>query len=361
MLTGDDASPALLKQANFALHVSQPAVRAAVNDMLLGLGLNPAESPQEAALIVTDRAPLSGLSPPLVEGADLLVLHEPAETHPRGAPDEGRAIATLARPVTPGGLRRSLAQIGIIEGNDPVDDFLDLTDDFVGARLLVAEDNPVNQTVVLGLLQAAGIQAELATDGREVLDRIGNEKSGPQLILMDVRMPGMDGLETTRRLRDSGCNLPIIGASAGASADEQQACLNAGMNDFLPKPLDADELWGCLTRWLPPTGQTEPKAEPLTAEQRFLGSREALDRARSAFVETHKDDAARLAEAIAQGDRDTAAHVAHRLKGGALTVGADAIAALATEIEQALAAPGATAGAIEGLISRLKSGLAAYR
>ena len=147
---------------------------------------------------------------------------------------------------------------------------------------------------------------------------------------------------------------------AGASAEEQQACLNAGMNDFLPKPLDADELWGCLTRWLPPTGQAEPKAEPLTAEQRFLGSREALERARSAFVETHKDDAARLAEAIAQGDRDTAAHVAHRLKGGALTVGADEIAALATEIEQALAAPDFSAWAIERLITRLKSGLAAY-
>ena len=360
-LTGDDASPAPLKQANFALQVSQPAVRAAVNDMLLGLGLKPAESPQEAALIVTDRAPLDGLSTTLVEGADLLVLYDPAETHPSGAHDEGRAIAMLARPVTPGGLRRSLAQIGIIAGDDPVDDFLDVPDDFAGARLLVAEDNPVNQTVVLGLLQAAGIQAELATDGRQVLDRIDTEAPDPQLILMDIRMPSMDGLETTRRLRDSGCTLPIIGASAGASAEEQQACLEAGMNDFLPKPLDADELWGCLTRWLPPTGQTEPKAEPLSAEQRFLGSREALRRARSAFVETHRDDAALLAEAIAQGDHDTAAHVAHRLKGGALTVGADELAALAVEVERALAAPDCPAWTIERLIARVKSSLAAYR
>jgi len=360
-LPADHAASTVRAPKRFTLQLAQPAVRAAINDMLLGLGLEPAAQPQAAALIVTDCPPSDAAPGHPREEAALLVLHDPAETPPADAQDNYQAIATLARPATPGRLRRSLAQLGLLAGNDEVDDFLDVPEDFVGARILVAEDNPVNQTVVLGLLQMAGIQAEVATDGRQVLDRIAAQEQVPHLILMDVRMPGIDGLETTRRLRKSGCHLPIIGVSAGASTEEQQACLDAGMNDFLPKPLDADELWGCLTRWLPPTGQAEPQVQLQTAEQRFLGNREALERARSAFVETHHDDAALLAGAIAQGDRDSAAYLAHRLKGGALTIGAEEIAAIAVQLEQALADSGQPASAFNDLIERLNTALAAFR
>ena len=90
-------------------------------------------------------------------------------------------------------------------------------------------------------------------------------------------------------------------------------------------------------------------------------SREALERARSAFVETHHDDAALLAGAIAQGDRDTAAHLAHRLKGGALTIGAEEIAAIAVQLEQSLADSGQPASAFNDLVKRLSAALAAFR
>jgi len=360
MLPAQHEVSTVRSHTRFTLQLAKPAVRAAINDMLLGLGLEPAAQPQTAALIVTDCPPSDDIPGHPGEEPALLVLHDPAEPPPADAPDKHRAIATLARPATPGRLRRSLAKLGLLAGDDEVDDYLEVPDDFIGARVLVAEDNPVNQTVVLGLLQMAGIKTEVVTDGSQVLDRIAAQEQAPHLILMDVRMPGIDGLETTRRLRERGCHLPIIGASAGASTEEQHACLDAGMNDFLPKPLDADELWGCLTRWLPPTSQAEPQAQPQTAEQRFLGNREALERARSAFVETHHDDAALLAGAIAQGDRDTAAHLAHRLKGGALTIGAEEIAAIAAQLEQSLAGSGQPASVFDDLAERLSTALAAF-
>jgi CheY-like chemotaxis protein len=178
---------------------------------------------------------------------------------------------------------------------------------------------------------------------------------------MDVRMPVMDGLEAARELRRRGVGVPVIGASAGANPAEQQACLDAGMNDFLAKPLDADELWGCFTRWLPPGGNRGGSAAaaspPESAEERFLGDREALARARTVFAETHHDDARRLADALASADAAKAAHIAHRLKGAAATIGAQDVAATASAFENRLS-QGSTE--FDDLLDRLASALARF-
>jgi CheY-like chemotaxis protein len=158
---------------------------------------------------------------------------------------------------------------------------------------------------------------------------------------MDVQMPGMDGLAATRRLREHGLILPVVGLSAGASAAEQEACLAAGMHDFIPKPIDIDELWGCLTRWLPPidastAGTPSGGMADHSVEARFLYNHELLAQARTAFLRSHGEDGKQLRALLATGEgaaEGALMRLAHGLKGSAATLGLDALAALAGELE----------------------------
>jgi two-component system sensor histidine kinase/response regulator len=200
----------------------------------------------------------------------------------------------------------------------------------------VVEDNPVNQFLVVSLLEKAGIRTQLCENGQQAIDWLSDPVHCPDLVLMDVQMPVLDGLEASRRLREQGRQLPVIGLSAGVSQNEQNACLAAGMNDFLPKPLDQDELWGCLTRWIPPRWAMSDNAPAETAEQRFLDDRAALQRARMLFAETHAEDAARMRAEHRAGDIAALRRRAHGLKGSARTLGADKVAALAEAIETGL-------------------------
>lgn len=115
-------------------------------------------------------------------------------------------------------------------------------------RILVAEDNPTNQVVVRGLLAQIGFDdVVIAGDGEKVLEAVAHQEF--DLILMDCRMPYMDGYEATTRLRADGCRLPIIALTANASQSERQRCLRYGMDDFLTKPLDAARLSHTLAQW----------------------------------------------------------------------------------------------------------------
>jgi two-component system, sensor histidine kinase and response regulator len=120
-----------------------------------------------------------------------------------------------------------------------------------GARVLLVEDNPVNQDVAQELLQAAGLQVELAANGVEAVQLA--QQRPHDLILMDVQMPEMDGLEATRRIRAllGAARTPIIAMTANAFGDEREACLKAGMDDHVAKPVDPAELYTVLMRWLP--------------------------------------------------------------------------------------------------------------
>jgi two-component system sensor histidine kinase/response regulator len=342
----------------YLLELSHQATRAAAAAMLEEEGLCPADTPGDADLRVTDRQATAHADR---DARAVLVIPGPGErTAPPRRAGRGPAAA-VTPPLTPGGLRRALRRLGLGGGDDEVPAALEVPDEFAGTQVLVAEDSPVNQMVVLGLLHRAGIETTLATSGREVLEYIAASQAPPDLILMDVRMPVMDGLEAARELRRRGVGVPVIGASAGASPAEQQACLDAGMNDFLAKPLDADELWGCFTRWLPPGGNRGGSAAaaspPESAEERFLGDREALARARTVFAETHHDDARRLADALASADAAKAAHIAHRLKGAAATIGAQDVAATASAFENRLN-QGSTE--FDDLLDRLASALARF-
>ncbi len=119
-------------------------------------------------------------------------------------------------------------------------------------RVLVVEDDPVNQRVVALMLQRLGLQHHIVADGHSALSII--ESSEWDLVLMDVQLPGIDGMETTRRARLllGDRSLPIIALTANARAEDRAACLMAGMDDFLPKPIRTETLRACLVRWLEP-------------------------------------------------------------------------------------------------------------
>ena len=149
-----------------------------------------------------------------------------------------------------------------------VDPAAQIRQGFAGRRVLLAEDEPVNREVTLALLGLAGLQADTAEDGAQALDRITARPQAYALVLMDVQMPVLDGLEATQRLRawerrrqagqapdGAVAHLPVLAMTANAFAEDRAACLAAGMDDFIAKPVEPEALFATLLRWLRGPGQ----------------------------------------------------------------------------------------------------------
>ena len=127
-----------------------------------------------------------------------------------------------------------------------------------GCRVLVAEDQPINQQVIREVLQQVGVIVTLAADGREALQAVTGEKGRFDAVLMDIQMPNLDGHQATRLIREqlSAERLPIIALTAHAQVEEQERCRAVGMNDLLIKPVTPDRLYSCLLKWVrPASGQ----------------------------------------------------------------------------------------------------------
>ncbi|WP_197046979.1 PAS domain S-box protein [Paucibacter sp. KBW04] len=131
-----------------------------------------------------------------------------------------------------------------------------------GARILVAEDDFINQEVAGALLESHGVVTEMADNGLEAVRKAAEKPY--DLILMDVHMPEMDGLQATVQIRQTqaGATIPIIAMTASAFAEDRMHCISAGMNDFLAKPVAPDELERCLRNWLPASAGSEPVPTP---------------------------------------------------------------------------------------------------
>lgn len=216
-------------------------------------------------------------------------------------------------------------------------------------KVLVVEDNPVNQKVTTLMLERLGATPHVANDGFEALAAI--ERAAYDLVLMDCHMPEMDGLDATARVRallgDRG-QVPIIALTASATAQDRERCLEAGMDDFLGKPVDRTQLREILDRWLSP-GRVETRSSPhvlASVEQPLLDEGRlgmlAADLGREMVIElidVFSRDTQRYVEQILRsrsaGDRGTRARAAHSLKGACLNVGASSLAALARRLESA--------------------------
>ncbi|SFA67342.1 response regulator [Metapseudomonas otitidis] len=244
---------------------------------------------------------------------------------------------------------------------------------FDGQRVLLVEDHPLNREVAGELLEMANLQVDLAENGLDALDRLRWQPDGHYaLVLMDMQMPVLDGLEATRRLRQEGrfARLPIIAMTANALADDRERCLAAGMNDHIAKPIEPRELWGTLSRWLGPRpAAAPPVAPPLPAWhlpgvdiadgiRRALGREDAYRRLLVRFAEGQRDWSQRMRAALASGQRSQAERQAHDLRGLAGSLGAHGLKAQAATLEQALA-DAAEPERIEPLLTELEPPLLA--
>jgi len=129
----------------------------------------------------------------------------------------------------------------------------EIADNYSGLRILLAEDHEINQMVIQENLHEAGLEVDIACDGLEALEKIRDARPGQYaMILMDMQMPRMDGLEATQEIRKLPVSkgLPIIAMTANAFSEDRDRCIEAGMDDFVPKPVDPDEMFSTMLHWL---------------------------------------------------------------------------------------------------------------
>jgi CheY-like chemotaxis protein/HPt (histidine-containing phosphotransfer) domain-containing protein/anti-sigma regulatory factor (Ser/Thr protein kinase) len=207
-------------------------------------------------------------------------------------------------------------------------------------RVLLVEDNPVNQGVAKAMLRKLGLSMELANDGAEALELVCTQTF--DLVLMDCQMPVMDGYEATAAIRTlpdaRGKGLPIIALTANAMQGDEPRCLQVGMDAFLAKPYTLATLRAVLVRWLPATPQEAPAIDHKVIETlRELDESGSLDLAREifeAFLASAEPAMVRIEAALADGDLRVLGQVAHGLKSSAANVGALALSAGHRELEQ---------------------------
>jgi CheY-like chemotaxis protein len=218
-------------------------------------------------------------------------------------------------------------------------------------RVLIAEDNPVNQRLALRLVEKLGLAAEVVATGRQALEAVTRDR--PAVVLMDLQMPEMGGIEATAAIRalPDGGTLPIIAMTANAMRGDRERCLAAGMDDYLAKPVRPEDLRALLVQWLgtgssaPPAGSpgadggmdspVDAAALARLAELQGDGEPDIVRETVSLFLGDLPRALRELREAVAAGHRDGMARVAHSLRSASGSVGALVLSRLCGELESA--------------------------
>jgi len=391
-----------------------PAARAAIGGMLgrLGLRVDEAAAAEEAlalagaardrqepyAIALLDlhmagidgmqtirrlQALLGGAAPPCV----LLGTHDERAVWQDARPSCVQGV--LAKPVLPSALQECVSRaLGQSAPERPPAEASGgqtearLRHDHAGARVLLAEDNLVGQEVMGELLASVGLAVDIAATGAQAVQRAREARY--DLVLMDMQMPEMDGIEATKLIRalPGYRGVPIVAVTANAFGDDRAACLAAGMNDHLGKPVDPGTLYATLLRWLARGAGEGPAAEAVASESRpasavadllsgipgldaegvlarFGGRADLVVRILRRFAAHYAAGVPDLVEQMRAGDVDAAKRAVHSLRGAAGQVGATHVQSLAAQVEEALAAATSDAG-IDALLAVMNEALAAF-
>ncbi len=240
----------------------------------------------------------------------------------------------------------------------------ELRANYAASRVLLVEDNPINQEVAEELLKSAGLIVEIASDGLQAIAMATQERF--DLVLMDIQMPKLDGIEAARRMRESnvrargGKHLPILAMSANIFVDDRRAATDAGMDDFVAKPVQPENLFKTLIKWLSETGKsvTEeapkgpktgkpnsgaegsesvlegiPGLDPSVGLRNLSGDLEGFQRLLRQLANSYSEDLEALQADLSNRSFETARQTAHSLKGAAGTLGLVDIQVAAHELE----------------------------
>lgn len=218
-----------------------------------------------------------------------------------------------------------------------------------GARILLAEDNEINQQVAVELLNIAGLHVTVVNNGKEAVDTLATcDPLAPyDLILMDLQMPVMGGYETTHYIRENldQKDIPIIALTAHATSTERKKCLQSGMNDYVTKPIDTLEFYKSLIRLIPPAERIAPEQYPNCCEnvidiqlpkslpgidinaglKRMAGNRKLYKNSLITFFKKNQDFHSQIKSALDQSDYEKAARLSHMIKGVSGNIGANQI------------------------------------
>jgi PAS domain S-box-containing protein len=239
-----------------------------------------------------------------------------------------------------------------------------LNQGLAGLRVLLVEDNQVNQQICVELLSSVDVQVTVAENGEEALERLEEPGTDPgrnnlpfDLVLMDLNMPVLDGWEATRRLRRNPRfnDLPVLAMTAHALVEERDRCLALGMQEHLTKPIEPARLYAALAHWgqrtggaaVSPPADTRPRTGAVTTPapsgldregglRRTAGNVELYHRLLSSLANTQADAADRVAAALRERDDPSARLITHTVKGVAANLGATALAEAASRLENTL-------------------------
>jgi PAS domain S-box-containing protein len=234
------------------------------------------------------------------------------------------------------------------------------TPTFGGRRILLVEDNPVNQRVAQRLLQKLAAEVTIANNGAEALERIA--ESAYDAVLMDCQMPVMDGFTAARRIRELECRdgrgkrLPIIALTANVLTEDRERCVAAGMDAHLGKPVEPAQLIDCLGRYLKPEA-ARAEVDRNALRQLTDGDAEFERELVQTFVSSGDRCLAEILSALRAGDLDTIGKRAHALKGAGANIRAPGLVAAASSLESAVRAN--SVGEIDSLVRELTERLRA--
>jgi PAS domain S-box-containing protein len=280
-----------------------------------------------------------------------------------------RVDAILAKPFTPGALADVLADVHSGAPAPAPARAAPLDGRLAGMRVLVVEDNLLNQEVANYVLVHAGASVDFAGNGRIAVSMLAENAAQYDAVLMDLQMPVMDGFEATHAIRALGLGtLPVIAMTANALDEDRRRALAAGMNDYIAKPIDVDELVGTLSRV---TGRSTapvdaadraasvpariPGIDLKATLPRFGGNFASFAALFKRFESSQGGAVADIRTLLDAGDRTGASQAAHRLRGVAGNLGAIEVAQQALELEQALRSEDAAALALR--LARLDAAL----